>query len=106
MAYVEDGDLLLLTIGEGRAAATEHVVDCIYLCIEPEMSLVVGLTVIGFVSDLLANNKLAEKLLLDWLRELKVRGGSQQWNGAEAQKFQPLLEALIACYPRELRPIQ
>lgn len=92
VAYDEDGDTLFLTIGEGREAISEQVVDGIYLRVEPNSLRIVGCVIVGFVSDILANNKLARKLFQEDFEQLRQQGDSARWEGSQAQRIKPLLE--------------
>ena len=92
IAYDEDGDTLFLTIGAGKEAISEQVVDGIYFRVEPHSLKVVGCVIIGFVSDILANNKLARKLFQESFDQLRQQGDSVQWEGSQAQKMRPLFE--------------
>jgi len=92
VAYDEDGDTLFLTIGEGREAITEQVLDGIYLRIDPYTLKFVGCVIIRFVSDILANNKIGRKLFQESFEQLRRQGDLAQWNGLDAQKIKPLFE--------------
>ncbi|MBI2918906.1 MAG: DUF2283 domain-containing protein [Chloroflexi bacterium] len=92
IAYDEDGDTLFLTIGEGKEAVNEQVVDGMYLRIEPDSLRIVGCVIVGFVSDILANNKLARKLFQEDFEELRRQGDSVRWEGSQAQRIKPLFE--------------
>ncbi len=92
VAYDEDGDTLFLTIGEGREAITEQVVDGIYFRIEPHTQKFVGCVIMRFVSDILANNKLVRKLFQESFEQLRRHGDLAQWDGLDAQKIKPLFE--------------
>lgn len=95
IAYDEDGDTLFLTIGEGKEAISEQLVDGIYFRIDPNTLKWVGCVIIGFKSDILANNKLARKLFQEGFEQLRRQGDSVQWKGSQAQKVEPLF-ALVA----------
>jgi len=92
VAYDEDGDTLFLTIGKGREAITEQVVDGIYFRIDPYTLKFVGCVIVRFVSDILANNKLARKLFQESFEQLRQQGDLAQWDGLDAQKIKPLFE--------------
>ena len=96
ITYDEDGDTLLITIGQGQPAITTHVVDGIYVRIHPETLKVVGCTVIAFASDLLANNKLMRKLFPDALKAFEENGGVIEWKGPQAQRMAPVFEAVLS----------
>jgi len=96
IAYDEDGDSLFLTIGEGREAITEQIVDGIYFRIDPGTLKVIGCVIIAFISDILANNKLARKMFQEGFAQLRQQGDSVRWEGLQAQKVQPLFELVIS----------
>lgn len=93
--YDEDGDTLFLTIGEATEAISEQMVDGIYFRLNPYTQKIVGYVIIRFVSDILANNKLARKLFQEGFEQLRRQGGSVRWEGLQAQKVQPLF-ALVS----------
>lgn len=92
LVYDEDGDTLLVTIGQEQPAITTHVIDGVYLRIHPETLKIVGCTVIAFASDLLANNKLIRKLFPDALKTLRESGGTIEWEGYQARRIMPVFE--------------
>lgn len=92
IAYDEDGDILFMTIGEGKEAISEQVVDGIYVRIDPDTLKIVGCIIIGFVSDILAHNKLARKMFQESFEQLRRQGDSAQWSGSQAQKMKPIFE--------------
>ena len=95
IAYDEDGDTLFLTIGEAKDAISEQIVDGIYFRLDPYTLKVAGCVVIRFVSDILANNKLARKLFQEGFEQLRREGDSVRWEGLQAQKVGPLF-ALVS----------
>lgn len=90
VSYDEDGDTLFLTIGEATEAISEQLVDGIYFRIESNTLKVVGCVIIRFVSDILANNKLARKLLQEGFQQLRQQRDTIRWEGLQAQRVQPL----------------
>ncbi len=92
VAYDEDGDTLFITIGKGKEAITEQVVDGIHFRIDPYTSKYIGFVIVRFVSDILNNNKLVRKLFQESFEQLRRQGDLVQWNGLDAQKIKPLFE--------------
>jgi hypothetical protein len=96
LAYDEDGDTLLITIGEEQPSMVTHVIEGIFLCVHPETLLIVGCTIVAFESDLLANNKLMRKLFPDAMKILRQKGGIMKWQGREAQRMMPIFELAMS----------
>jgi hypothetical protein len=90
LAYEEDADVLLMTIGEGKLAVTTPIIDGIYVCVEPESLKIIGFTIIEFASNLLANNRLLRKLFPNALELLRANDGILVWEGQQAQKLKNL----------------
>jgi hypothetical protein len=96
LVYDDDGDTLLITIGEGAPAISTPVLDGLYLRIHPETLEVVGCTVVAFSSDFLANNKLLRKLFPNALKILAEHDGVIEWRGLQAQKMLPVFAAAMS----------
>jgi len=90
IAYDEDGDSLFLTIGEGGEAIAEQMIDGIYFRIDPITLKITGCIIVAFISDILANNKLAQKMFQEPFAHLRQQGNLACWEGLQAQKVQPL----------------
>jgi len=97
--YDEDGDTLLVDIGEGGEAIADHVVDGLYIRLNPLTYKAVGVTIIGFVSDVLAHNKLIRKLFQDSFERFRNAGGRTEWKAMEARRAMPLFEAALSHRP-------
>lgn len=97
VAYDEEGDTLLVTVGIGKQyeALTEEVIDNIFVRILPDSLLVIGFIVLNFATDLLTNNKLARKALGDWFRELRAQGGTANVEGSKTKRIESLFEVVI-----------
>jgi uncharacterized protein YuzE len=93
--YDEDADTLFLSIGEGAEAVSEHLVDGIYLRIDPSNLKIMGYTLLKFSSDILENNKLFKTLFQESFEQLKSRGGSVEWRGIQAKKVEPLFALAV-----------
>lgn len=96
LVYDEDGDTLLMTIGEGKPAIATPVLDGIYFRIEPETYKILGFTIIAFASDLLANNKLVRKLFPNAPEAFEKSGGVIEWKGQQAQRIKPVFEFALS----------
>jgi len=98
LTYDEDGDTLLVTIGQAQPAITVHLVGGIYVRVDPGTFKVMGFTIVGFASDLLANNKLIRKSFPNALKDLEDAGGEIEWKGLDAQRMSPVFEVALG-YP-------
>lgn len=96
IVYDDDGDTLLLTIGEGAEAITQQFIDGIYVRIHPVTLKIVGCTIVGLVSDIFAHNKAIRKLFADSFERFRSAGGREEWKGLEAQRVLPLFEVAIS----------
>ena len=96
LVYDEDGDTLLITIGESVAAITKQMVDGIYIRVEPTTYKIVGCTILAFASDLLAKNKLIRKAFPNALETLKASGGTITLVGEKAERTKPLFEGALS----------
>jgi hypothetical protein len=97
ITYDEDSDILFVNIGhEPHEAITEHVIDTIYYRIDPDSLQMVGLTILEFMSNILAKNRLAQLAFGDDFNNLRAKGGSTEIEGADAKKLAPLFQATIA----------
>ena len=92
IAYDEDGDTLIMTIGQPRDAVTEQILDGIYYRIDPATYDISGCVILGFVSDVLANNKIFRILFQNSFNQLREQGNMVSWKGHQAQKMKPLFE--------------
>jgi hypothetical protein len=97
ITYDEDSDVLLINIGhKPNEAITEHLIDTIYYRIDPDSLKIVGLTILEFMSNILAKNRLAQVAFGDDFSNLRAKGGSTEIEGADAKKLAPLFQAAIA----------
>ena len=96
ITYDEDGDTLLIDIGEGGEAIADHVVDGLYIRLDPLTLKVVGCTAIGFASDALEHNRAFRKLFQGDFDHFRGAGGKGEWRGAEAQRVTPLFGAALS----------
>lgn len=90
--YDEDGDTLLITIGEPRSAIAKQLVDCIYLRVDPVTLKYVGCDIVGLVSDLFANNRVIHKLFQETLEGLRRSNWQAEFRGVEARKVLPFFD--------------
>ena len=95
LVYDEDGDTLFLNIGESQPQINVHITEGIYFCVHPDTLKIVGITILSFASDLLANNKLIRKAFPDALAVLKKNDGVIEWNGPDAQKIKPVFDLVM-----------
>ncbi len=95
LVYDEDGDTLLIAIGEGKLAITKSSVGGVYLRVEPETFKILGCTILAFASDFLAKNKLMRKAFPDALTAMKASDGKIDLVGKDAQKAKALFEIVL-----------
>ena len=96
ITYDDDGDTILIDIGEGGEAIADHFVNGMYVRIHPVTLKIVGCTVVGFVTDILAHNKLMRTLFEEDFQRLIEQGGKREWTGIEAQRTSPIFEAALS----------
>lgn len=99
LAYDDDADTLLISVGEGDESIAQQFVDGIYVHIHPVTLKIVGCTIVGLVSDLFAHNKMIRKLFQESFERFRTTGGKTEWKGIEAQRAVPLFEAALLHRP-------
>ena len=93
--YDDQGDTLLLTIGKGGPSISKQAIDGIYIKITPVEYKIIGCIVIGFATDLLANNKIIRNMFPDALAILKESDGVVELEGQSAERTKPIFEAAL-----------
>ncbi|MDA0733246.1 MAG: DUF2283 domain-containing protein [Chloroflexi bacterium] len=97
IAYDEDSDVLFITIGhEPNEAVTEHLIDTIYYRIDPDSLKIVGITILEFMTNILAKNRLAVIAFGDDFTKLRAKGGRTRMEGIDAKRLAPLFEAMTS----------
>lgn len=94
--YDEDGDTLLITIGEPRSAIAKQLAGSIYLRVDPVTLKYVGCDIVGLVSDLFANNSVFRKLFQETLEGLRRSNWQAELRGVEARKVLPFFDLAFA----------
>jgi hypothetical protein len=95
LSYDEDGDTLLITIGEPKNSISKPFFDGIYIQIEPTSYKITGCTILAFMSDFLGKNKLIRKLFPNALEQFRDSEGTVQLFGADAERTRLLFETAI-----------
>ncbi len=94
--YDEDGDTLLITIGEPRSAIAKQLAGGIYLRVDPVTLKYVGCDIVGLVSDLFASNSVFRQLFHGTLESLRRSNWQTELKGVEARKVLPFFDLAFA----------
>lgn len=95
VTYDEDGDTLLITIGEASHALTEEVLDDVLLRIHPDSLKIQGAVILAFEGDFLAQNKLIRRALQGFLGKIRASGGTISLRGEEAKRAKPYFDLAL-----------
>ena len=96
LTYDEDGDTLLVSIGDGGDTLTEQVLDEVFVRIHPDTLKIQGFVVLGFEAEFLGQNRIFRRALRGLFDKIRNGGGTMTLEGREAQRAEPYFEAAIA----------
>ncbi len=96
LVYDEDGDTLIIIIGEGGVSLTKQAINDVYIRIEPETLKIAGCVILGFVSDFYAKNKIVRKLLPPDTPNSLREQGTVRLLGHDAEQVKPTFETAMA----------